>query len=68
MARKVTITCLNDNKKYKFPTGTSLNEVLDFIKPQLQYKVLGAKVNNELQELSYEVFKPKHVEFIDIAH
>ncbi len=31
-------------------------------------KILGAFVNNELQQLSFEVFHPKTVEFIDITN
>lgn len=68
MAKTVTITCVNsNNKKIDFPAGTSLLEVLETVKPKLNYPVLGALINNELQELGYELFKPKHVKFIDIT-
>lgn len=67
MAKQIKITCVNDNKQYNFPAGTDLLTVSKKVKHNLKYKPLGAKVNNELQELTYELFKPKHVEFVDIT-
>ncbi|HBF88208.1 MAG TPA: AAA family ATPase [Bacteroidales bacterium] len=68
MTKTISITCVNNNyEKVKFPAGVSLKEILKTVKPTLKYPVLGALVNNELQELSYEMFKPKHVKFIDIT-
>ncbi|MBI4646533.1 MAG: nucleoside kinase [Bacteroidia bacterium] len=67
MANRLTITCLNDGKKYVFPAGTDLFTILKKVNLNLKYEVLGARVNNELQELTYEIFKPKHIKFIDIT-
>lgn len=67
MPKHLTITCVNDNKKYSFPAGTDLFTISKKIKHNLQFPPIGAKVNNELQELSYEIFNPKHIEFIDIT-
>jgi uridine kinase len=53
---------------HEYPSGTTLYEVYNDIKPQLSSSVLAAIVNNELKELSYELYNPKIVEFIDISH
>ncbi|MDR2027564.1 MAG: nucleoside kinase, partial [Prevotellaceae bacterium] len=52
---------------HAYPAGTTLYEVYNDIKPQLSSSVLAATVNNELKELSYELYNPKIVEFIDIS-
>jgi uridine kinase len=53
---------------HSYPAGTTLYEIYNDIKPQLSSSVLAATVNNELKELSYELYNPKIVEFIDIAY
>ena len=67
MKKQIAITCVNDGQKYYFDAGTDLYAVSEKIKPQLKYPVVGALVNNELQELSYEIFRAKHVRFVDIT-
>lgn len=67
MPKHLTITCVNDNKKYSFPAGTDLLTISKKVKPNLKFPPIGAKVNNEVQELSYEIFNPKHIEFVDIS-
>jgi uridine kinase len=46
-----------------------LNAAPIFIKLQkIDYPILGAMVNNQIRELSFEVYNPKTIEFIDITH
>jgi uridine kinase len=52
---------------HEYLAGTTLYEVYNDIKPKLNSSVLAAIVNNELKELSYELYNPKIVEFIDIG-
>ncbi|PIE86236.1 MAG: AAA family ATPase [Bacteroidia bacterium] len=61
------IICLNTNIRKKYPVGTSLKELIKDQNIKLAYPILGARVNNEIEELNYEIFKPKQVEFIDIT-
>jgi uridine kinase len=68
MKTMVEIKCSNTDTVHTYPAGTSLYEVYNDIKPQLSSPVLAATVNNELKELSYELYNPKIVEFIDISH
>ncbi len=65
---KVKIYCLNNNLTKEYPLGTSLIEIARDMKIKLDYPILGARVNNKLTELSYKVYRPKFVEFIDITN
>ncbi len=65
---KVKIYCLNNNLTKEYPLGTSLMEIAQDMKIKLNYPILGARVNNKLTELTYKVYRPKFVEFIDITN
>jgi uridine kinase len=67
MGRKLRIKCHNDNQEYKIAKGTNIHGLINIIQPKLKYEILGVKVNNELQELDYEIYKPKHIKFVDIT-
>jgi uridine kinase len=68
MGKLIKITCLNNLVTKEYKLGTSLNEIIKDQKIKLTYPILGAMVNNELEELTYEIFKPKTIKFIDITH
>ena len=68
MRKSIEIICLNNNSTKNYPLGTSLMEIIKDQNIQLDYPVLAALVNNEVEELNYEIFKPKTIEFIDITH
>ena len=63
----IEIICKNNNKKHKYPKGTSLQQIANDNLGDTDKKILGAFVNNKLKELSYTIYKPKIVEFIDIS-
>ncbi|MDR1129398.1 MAG: nucleoside kinase [Prevotellaceae bacterium] len=67
MKTRVEITCSNTGTVHEYPAGITLHEVYNDIKPQLSSSVLAAIVNNELKELSYELYNPKILKFIDIS-
>lgn len=52
----------------KFPEGTSLFQIALELDIKLQYPILGALVNNKVKEMTYKVYKPKLIEFIDFSH
>lgn len=68
MRKSIEIICLNNNKTKSYPLGTSLKEIITDQNIKLKYPVLAALVNNEIEELNYEIFKPKTIEFIDITN
>ena len=68
MGKSINIICLNNNRVKSYKLGTSLLDIISDQKIELENPILGAKVNNQLEELSYEIYKPKTIEFIDITN
>lgn len=68
MGKLICIYIEDLDEKRSYPVGTSLQTILDEISPLLNMKVLGAMVNNKLKELTYEIYKPKNIKFIDYTH
>jgi len=68
MGKLIKITCLNNNITKEYKLGKTLKEIAEDMQVNLRYPILGARVNNQLAELNYEIFKPKMVEFIDITN
>ncbi len=66
--KEVEIYCKNTNKSHKYPLGTSLLEISKELNINLQNRVCGAIVNNQIRELSFCLVKPKRIEFIDVTH
>jgi len=67
MTKTIHIKCVNNNKTKTYPPGTSLKAIAKDLGIKLKTPILGAYVNNKLRELSYEVYQPKTIEFIDIS-
>lgn len=69
MNKKVKIFCRNTSAYYSFPVGTSLLKIRDSI-PELQHAsdLVVALVNNKEERLTFEVFKPKTIEFLDLSN
>ena len=68
MRKSIEITCLNNNVTKSYPLGTSLMEIIEDQNIRLEHTILAALVNNEVEELNYEIYKPKTIEFIDITN
>ena len=68
MNKHVRIKCLNNHKTFSIPRGTSLYQIAEEQKIDLPHPILGAMVNNQVRELSFEIYNPKTIEFIDITH
>ncbi|MCM1040797.1 MAG: nucleoside kinase [Bacteroides sp.] len=63
---QIEIICKNTGIRKEYPMGVTLAQIAADQNIVLQDDILGAKCNNKLRELSYEIYKPKTVEFIDI--
>ncbi len=68
MGKRIEIKIKNNDIITEYPLGTSLQEIMHDQKIETKYPIVGAMVNNELEELSYEIFKSKTIKFIDITH
>ena len=67
MDKQVTIFCKNTQSYHTYPLGTSLIEIYTDLKINLKYQVVAARVNYKVEDLSFLVYKPKDVEFIDLS-
>lgn len=68
MDQKIEIICENTGCRESYPIGTTLGEVAADLKIDTGKPILGAMVNNKIKELTYQIYKPKKVRFIDITH
>lgn len=64
----IEIICTNNQLRREYSRGTTLAQIASDMGIQLRYPILGALVNNKLRELSFEVYKPKTIRFIDFSH
>jgi len=67
MDKQVTIYCKNTKSYHDYPLGTSLIEILQDLKIELNYKVVAARVNYKVEDLNFLIYKPKDIEFIDLS-
>ncbi len=65
--KTVNITCENTQQDYEVELGTTLREVKKNVFPENHNHILGALVNNQLQDLQYVVMNPLRVNFIDVT-
>lgn len=63
----INIFCENTQKSYKIEAGSTLKDLKKTVFPQNHKHILGALVNNYLKDLSYLIFRPKTVNFIDVT-
>ena len=64
---KVTIFCENTGKYYKIEIGSHLGDLKKIVFPNNHKHLLGALVNNQLQDLQYVIMNPMQINFIDIT-
>lgn len=64
----IAITCINTGTTKKVSKGTSLDKVIEEFGVKMNNPILGAMVNNVLEELDFLVFHPISLQFIDITH
>lgn len=68
MGKLVSIYLEDLDEKRSYSVGTNLQTILKEIASQLNKKVMSAMVNNKLKELTYEIYKPKNIKFVDYTH
>jgi uridine kinase len=68
MQQTVKIICTNlGDREFEFPMGITLREIYDALQINLPHKVMLAYVNYKAESLSFQVFRPKIVEFLDAS-
>ncbi len=64
---KVRIYCKNNKCYYDVPRGSSLLQIRDMIGISLPYKIVAARVNYKLEDMSFLIYRPKDIEFVDLS-
>lgn len=65
MSKSFKVYCTNIESYIHVEGGMSLSEIAASISPELADKSICARVNNKTEDLSFPVFSPKQVEFLD---
>ena len=64
----IQIFCENTSSLHDIRPGARLSELCKTIDHKCKYRALGAIVDNQLKELSYNVYSPHIIKFIDMSH
>lgn len=67
MRDTITIYCKNNKQYYEIRRGTTLLDVYNQTGLKLKYPVVAALVNYKIQDLTFLVYKPKDIEFLDAS-
>ncbi len=66
--KKIRIICENTGHEIQVDQGTSVLEIAHKVGLEGERRPLAAYVNNKIKELTYILFEPSSVRFIDITH
>ena len=66
MEQNILIRCKNNKKNLKVCIGSTLSEIFSQSGLQMEYGPICARVNNKVEGMHFEVFKPKEIEFLDL--
>ncbi|MCK9312008.1 MAG: nucleoside kinase, partial [Bacteroidales bacterium] len=66
MGKTIRVFCKNTGEYGLFPMGTSVKEVYEHMAADIVPQAIAASVNNKTVSLSYEIYNPKQIEFINI--
>lgn len=64
----IKVICENDQSSLFVEGGTTLGEIIDMLALKNPYPFLACYVNNRIKELSYRVYDPVSIRFVDITH
>ena len=65
--KTITITCENTGRDYHVAPGITVGELREIIHPRNTFPVMGALVNNQLQDLQYVIMAPSRVNYVDMT-
>lgn len=68
MNKEVTIYCNNTSENINVEGGSTLQDVISVLGDKLNITPLCALVNNKNEDLSYTLFGPRQVKFLDYSH
>lgn len=68
MSSHINVYCANLGRYVEVSAGESLQSVADRLADALPFKPVCVRVNNKNQSLSYELYRPKLIEFLPVTH
>ena len=66
--QQIEVIIENTGERRMIEQGLELSELARQVDHHCKYPVLCALVNNKIKMMSYRVFKPKSIRFVDITH
>ena len=63
----IQVHCINNGETLDLVPGITLQEVYDAFALDMPYGAVSARVNNKVESLSFRLYNPKEVEFLDIT-
>lgn len=63
----IKIFCKNTEQYYEVKAGSTLLDIQKEFNIQTKFQTVHARVNNKTQFLGFQVFRPKTIEYVDIA-
>lgn len=63
----VRVHCLNTNEYKDVIIGSSLLELINVFGVKMPHRIVNAKVNNKTESLTFRVFRPRTIEFVDMG-
>ncbi|MDD4544765.1 MAG: hypothetical protein PHP27_02910, partial [Bacteroidales bacterium] len=63
---EIEVICKNTNTTLRVKAGITIGQIIDIANLKNEFPILGAYINNKVQNLNYKIFIPKTIEFIDI--
>lgn len=67
MSDTVKVLCRNTGEEKDVAVGTPLTELISYFGVKMPYLITNARVNNKTESLTFRVYRPKIVEFVDIS-
>ena len=67
MTETVKVHCLNTDVEKEVPISSSLVDLIKIFNVEKPYLITNARVNNKTESLTYRVYRPKQVEFVDLS-
>lgn len=65
MEEMIEVFCRNNERRFLVPCGTDLKAVLKYAQIENFENILGALVNNKVQNMNYKIYSPREIVFFD---
>ncbi len=65
MKESVKVIIKNQTRECEVPSGSTLHEIAEVLGIESRYPLLAAYVNNRIRELSYRIYNPSTIQYVD---